>query len=458
MESEKKIIINETIDGKGVNDPKQETKKRNTDLPPVKRGDRYIWGIYIALLLISIIELFSASSTEVKGENVYGPLIRHSIFLALGFVIVIMFQNIHYKYFKNLSWVAGIVTILLLIWTIVDGTNVNGAQRAIEINGFSIQPPEIAKLTIVLLLASILSKNQGYKSINSKGVWQCALVVPIFCVFLIDNGLTNTLMIFCISFATFIIGGMEMKKIVMLLCIYFIFVGCYFGVKNIINDDEEEDTELVAEAEEETKKSGRSATWENRIARFMAGVSPGDAITDENRQPMYAHYAQANGGIWGEGPGNSMERSRLPLAFSDYIYSIIVEDTGIVGGLLLLLLYLLLLLRAGIIAWKCTRAFPCILITGCAVLITFQALVHIAINVGLIPVSGQPLPLISKGGTSVIVMSATIGLMLSVSRFAVQSKDIKEIAQEGKELPEDMQAMNMTQLTYNATKNGNKKN
>lgn len=146
----------------------------------------------------------------------------------------------------------------------------------------------------------------------------------------------------------------------------------------------------------------------------------------------------------GQGPGNSRESARLPLAFSDYIYSIIVEDTGFVGGSLLLILFLLLVARAGRIAYKCSRAFPAFLIMGCAVMIVFQALVHMAIVTGLFPVSGQPLPFISKGGTSVLVMSAAIGMMLSVSRFAVTTGNKKDIRAELKELPEDMQAANFS--------------
>ena len=167
-------------------------------------------------------------------------------------------------------------------------------------------------------------------------------------------------------------------------------------------------------------------------------------MTDLNRQEMLAKMSQANGGVFGKGPGNSRESARLPLAFSDYIYSIIVEDTGLFGGLFLLILYLMLLARAGRITFKLKRALPAFLIMGCAVLIVFQALVHMAIVTGLGPVSGQPLPFISKGGTSVLVMSAAIGIMLSVSRFAVTKNDKKEIKEELKGLPEDMRAANFS--------------
>lgn len=191
-------------------------------------------------------------------------------------------------------------------------------------------------------------------------------------------------------------------------------------------------------------RDGRMHTHEGRLKRYIRGVKPDDTIDDFNRQVILAKISQANGGMFGQGPGNSRESARLPLAFSDYIYSIIVEDTGFVGGAILLILYLLLLARAGRIAYKCSRAFPAFLILGCAVMIVFQALVHMAIVTGLFPVSGQPLPFISKGGTSVLVMSAALGIMLSVSRFAAHSGDSQHIRAEKNALPEDMQAANFS--------------
>ena len=211
-------------------------------------------------------------------------------------------------------------------------------------------------------------------------------------------------------------------------------------------DDKKSEFDAEAQSEQvaPTGNDGRADTHKGRISRFLEGVHPNDPIDDYNRQVVFAKISQANGGVLGQGPGNSRESARLPLAFSDYIYSIIVEDTGLVGGVCLLILYLFLLARAGRIAYKCSRAFPAFLIMGCAVLIVFQALVHMAIVTGLFPVSGQPLPLISKGGTSVLVMSAAIGIMISVSRFAVTNGNKNQIRQEIKELPEDMQAANFS--------------
>ena len=193
---ESQIIVNQTIDGQPADKSSAASKGKLADAPETRRPDPYIWGIYISLLIVSVIELFSASSTEIRGNDVYGPLIRHGIFLALGFGIVIVFQNIHYKYFKNLAWVAGIITLALLVYTMFAGANINGAQRAIIVGGITIQPPEIAKLSIVLLLSAIMSKHQISRGMDNKGIFLCALVVLIFCAFLIKNGMTNTILIF----------------------------------------------------------------------------------------------------------------------------------------------------------------------------------------------------------------------------------------------------------------------
>ena len=161
---------------------------------------------------------------------------------------------------------------------------------------------------------------------------------------------------------------------------------------------------------------------------------------------MYSYMAQAHGGISGVLPGNSRETSRLPLAFSDYIFAIVVEDWGLIGGIGLLVLYLALLGRAGAIAARCSRAFPALLVMGMAVMIVLQALFHMAIVTGVFPVSGQPLPLISKGGSSIIVTSIAFGIMLSVSRYAVQSNRQKDINAEILELPEELSAENRGKL------------
>lgn len=435
------VTIKNTVDGIAV-EPAVKEPKRRTTLKPQK-SDPYLWGIYITLLVASVIELFSASSSEVSGTNVYMPLIRHGIFLVLGLGIVLALQNTHYGYFSRLAWFGAVVSLGLLVLSNFFGVEINGAQRAIRIAGFTLQPPEIVKLTVVILLAKILGQHQEVRGVTNRGVFQAAAVVILFGALLWKNGLTNTILLFGVSLSMFLIGGMKWKKFGLVLLVYAFFGGCLFFMK-YTGEKSTGEFESIGQTTVVDKGIDRTGTQKGRIARFLAGVSPDDELNDENRQVIFAKIAQANGGLIGQGPGNSRESARLPLAFSDYIYSIIVEDTGFIGGVALLILYLSLLARAGSIAYKCRRAFPAFLIMGCAVLIVFQALVHMAIVTGLFPVSGQPLPFISKGGTSILVMSAALGIMLSVSRYAVTSSDSRQIKAELKELPEDMQAANFS--------------
>lgn len=450
--------LNPSVGGrKGASDVKAMNDAVNTSALVKKKGkpDPYIWGIYIALLVISVIELFSASSTEVSGANVYGPLIRHGIFLLLGFCLVIWLQKTPYTVLNKFAWAFAIVSLILLVFSSLFGAEYNGAQRAIRIAGMTIQPAEIVKLSVVVLLASILGKNQTIGGVRTQGVITAAVVVVIFGACLWRNGLTNTILLMAVSLCMMMIGGIQWRKLGIVVGIYAICGGALVGIKYITPSSTEFDR--AQERQEQISKSGggvvsnetskkidRTGTQKSRVRRYMEGVHPDDPIDDYNRQVIFSKFSQARGGLFGQGPGNSRESARLPLAFSDYIYSIIVEDTGFVGGAGVLILFLLLVARAGRIAFKCSRAFPAFLIMGCAVMIVFQALVHMAIVTGLFPVSGQPLPFISKGGTSVIVMSMAIGIMMSVARFAATGgDDSKKIRAEKAALPADMQAANI---------------
>lgn len=339
--------------------------------------------------------------------------------------------------------IMAVASLGLLVLSNFFGIEINGAQRAIKIAGFTIQPAEIVKYTVVVLLARILGREQTKGGISTKGVVSAAIVAVVFAACLWKNGLTNTLLLFMVSVAMFLIGGMRWKQFFVVMAIYIACGGALYFLK--YQDEKADAFDQVGKTEAVAKVSDdRTDTQKGRIKRFLEGVNPDDEIDDYNRQVVFSKIAQANGGVFGQGPGNSRESARLPLAFSDYIYSIIVEDLGLVGGIVLLILYLMLLARAGRIAYRCSRAIPSFMIMGCAVLIVLQALVHMAIVTGLFPVSGQPLPLISKGGTSVLVMSVAIGTMLSVSRYAVTTGDKKQIKAELKDLPEDMRAANFS--------------
>lgn len=393
-------------------------------------GDRFLWGIYLMLLCYSIVELYSASSSEIKGGHVFAPIIQHGIYLAMGFVLILVMSNIHYKIYRKTAVLFAILSVGLMIYTMVGGVIINGAQRAIRLGSFTIQPAEIAKLALVVVLAYVIAKHQMYKGVTNTGLFIALAVTALFSALLFKNGLTNTLLIVGTAFSMLIIGGLQMRKL-LLVVVVLVGVGLpIFGKKYGLFGSEKEGTaiEMMNNALNQNEVD-RTGTQINRIKYYKEGVKPTDKIDDANRQVMYSNFALAHGGVFGNGPGNSRENARLPLAFSDYIYSIIIEDTGIIGGIFLLIMYLSLIGAAGRIAVKCKKAFPALLIMGCAVMIVMQALVHMSIVVGIVPVSGQPLPFISKGGTSVLVMSAAMGMMLSVSKFAPRAnKNRKEEA------------------------------
>jgi cell division protein FtsW len=422
-------------------------------IKPKLRTDQHIWGIYISLLIISVIELFSASSQEVEVNDIYGPIIRHARFLAMGLVLMLVIQRFHFKYIFKLTplYVFGSIMAMILVMGV--GVKVNGAQRALQLGSIMILPAEFLKLAAALGIAYILSRNQmpGKRDVTTKGVVMSASLTLISAGLLFSHGLTNTLLIFAISMSMMLIGGVGMKKIGIVCAIYLVIGSAAMGYKLMQNKDAaptKEAIETAALNKEEVGASAgnRSSTWVARIQRHFRLNKAGDKIDDTNKQEQLSYIAQAHGGITGVGPGNSRENARLPLAFSDYIYAIVIEELGLVTGIFVLLCYIWLLARAGRVATQCKQTFPCLLVIGCAIYIVYQALFHMAIVTGVFPVSGQPLPLISKGGTSVIVTSLALGIMLSTSRHAAFKGDKEAIRRELNALPESIHNDNPSQL------------
>lgn len=432
----------------------QNSPTADTPKLPLPKADKYIWAIYIAILVISVIELYSASSREVTATNVFAPLLRHGQMLVLGAIFTILISRMHYRWLYPLTPIFVTLTILLGVYVLFKGDIINGARRSTTLLGIAIQPAELLKLAVVLVIARVMSRQQADRGVRTAGVAWSAAIVLLCGGLLFSQGLTNTLLLMGISFAMMLIAGVEWKKFFCVLLAYGVVGAGAMIMKHESKPDysPEEWTYITENGKDYSGKTvtiTRSGTQQNRIARWLGNDSVAkydEPITSENRQEQYSYMAQANGGLIGNLPGNSRETARLPLAFSDYIFAIVIEDWGFVGGLILLALYLWLLTRAGAIASRCSRAFPALLVMGMAVLIVLQALFHMAIVTGVFPVSGQPLPLISKGGSSILATSIAFGIMLSVSRFAVQSNKKREIDAEILTLPADMSAENPSKL------------
>lgn len=415
-----------------------------------RRSDPYIWGIIIILYIVSVVEVYSAISREITGGDVYSPIIKHALLLFSGFLITYVTSRVHYKWFKVMAYLMIPAAIVLLVCILFWGDMLNGAKRTITVWGVSLQGSEVAKVTIVLAMATVLAKSQIKRGVNTKGVVLVVVLVTIFSGLLFTQGLTNTLLFIGISVCMMLIGGVEWYKLGIIFLVYLVLALAVMQAKDILTESElfNKQEQTVQDGEKKDVLIQRSSTWKSRLEDFFDSTPEYEKeTTDANRQEHRAAMAMAHGGITGVGPGNSREASRLPLAFSDYIYAIIIEDLGfVVGGVGLLLVYLMILARAGLIARRCTKAFPALLVMGMAVMIVLQALFNMAIVVGVFPVSGQPLPLISKGGTSIWMMSFAFGVMLSVSRYAVKDTGANIKSERESGLPEDLQAANPTNL------------
>ncbi len=428
-----------------------------------KYGDPWIWGIFIMLIVISIVESYSASSREILDQGLYKPVIKQCAFLACGAGIAFWLRKVNYNnplFLYLMVPVLAIATVFSLLYVMKFGEIINGARRSMPVipGVFSIQPAEFAKLSIVTLLSYIFAKTQKNRDISNKGLMWAGFAVLIYGGLMIKSGLTNTLLLMCISLSMLLIGGAKFKKIIIVGICFVLMAGGFFIIKSHNEGKEQSFKEMQAStpglnakdmaqaAPAQKDKTDRTGLrWKRLKDWWYSDSLVYKPITAENQQEMFSRMAQAHGGMVGVGIGRSRECSRLPLAFSDYIFSIIVEETGFLGGLFVLLLYLSLLGRAAMIVRRSKRVLPSLLVIGMASFITFQALFHIAINVGLFPVSGQTLPLISKGGSSMLVICIAFGVMLSVSRTIANQGNKKDKAEEASVI-EGLDAANPTEI------------
>lgn len=416
----------------------------------ILHGDKYIWGIYICLCIISIIEIYSASSTlTYRLQDTLEPTIRHIQILLGGTALVLLVHNIPYRYFKLLPFALIPISILLLLYVMIFGESVNNAQRS----AFGIQPSEIAKIGVVVGVAYVLSLKQRANGVAPE-TFKLLLAISVPpCLLIFPENFSTSLLLATVVFFMMLIGRVELRKIFGALAIVVAFIAVLLFVVPIANDyvtpaekpGVEQSQNSVMKAT--SKVLGRLNTWIVRADRFLVDDGPDYLIKtdDSNYQEHHAKMAVANGGLIGVFPGNSRERDFLPQAYSDFIFAIILEETGFIGGVFVLILYLYLLIRTAIIAKKCTRAFPAFLVMGLSMLIVFQALINMGVSVGAFPVTGQPLPLISRGGNSAIACCLCFGMILSVSRFATVDEASKEDIVPDENIGEDIAAPNPNQ-------------
>ena len=360
-------------------------------------GDRVIWAVVIILSLFSILSVYSTSGILVirnPGNNAAYFVIRHAIFIIIGLGTIYFIQRIPYRYFSRASQWMVIISIPLLLATLFFGKNVNQASRWLElpIIGLSFQTSDFAKLALIMYVARQLSQKQNDIKDFYKGFLPVIIPIGIVCLLILPEHLSSALILLISCTVLMFIGRVNTKHLLLVGAGAILVMGIFVAIARL------------------TDRETRVGTWQSRINNFIESDG-------ENYQVEQAKIAIAGGGLFGKFPGNSTQRNFLPYSYSDFIYAVIIEEYGlIIGGIPILLLYLILLYRAGVIVRKSTRTFPAFLAIGLTTGMVLQAMVHMAVAVNLIPVTGQPLPFVSMGGTSMIITSINLGIILSVSR------------------------------------------
>ena len=419
----------------------------NKTIGNIFKGDKVIWMIFFFLCMISIIEVYSASSSlTYKTGNYMAPVIRHIGLLGLGLLTMICMLKVKCKFFKIVTPFMLGLSFILLLWVLVAGQSTNGASRWISLAGINFQPSEIAKGAVVLAVAQILSAMQTEHGAEKRAFKYILIVSGIF-VALIGLENLSTAMLLCFTIlCMMIIGRVPMRQIGKLVGTALIAICIIFASIMIVGKDkgdtakpENSLTEKVVQDEKEEtgvvdKLFHRADTWKARIDKWASSktIAPEDVDLDKDAQVAHANIAIASSNIAGNGPGNSVERDFLSQAYSDFIYAIIIEEMGIEGAIFVALLYIFLLFRAGRIANRCENNFPAFLCMGLAILLVIQALFNMLVAVGLAPVTGQPLPLISRGGTSTVINCLYLGIILSISRTAKKKEGAQNMPNSDK--------------------------
>jgi cell division protein FtsW len=378
------------------------------------KGDRVIWMAVLLLTLVSILVVYSSSNAlaqKSKGGNTEYFLIKHGLICLMGFVIMYVVHKVNYKIFSRLSQIGMIISIPLLLFTLIKGVSAGEANRWLEIPGIGLtfQTSDFAKLALIVYVARVLTLKQDQLTDFKVILKSIILPVSLICALIFPANFSTAALIFVTCLLIMFVGRVPMKFIGIIVgsCMLVAIIG---GSVIYVKPD----------------IMRRGATWKARIENFMHGDS------QSNYQSEQAKIAVARGFPVGVGPGNSTQRNFLPQAASDFIFAIIIEEYGSLMGLLLLFLYLILFFRAIRILRQAEKTFGGLLAVGLSFSLVFQAMINMAVAVNLFPVTGQPLPLVSMGGTSIWFTSIAIGIILSVSRQVYDKEEPQE--EEGGEL------------------------
>lgn len=379
------------------------------------RGDIYIWMVVCMLSLFGVLAVYSSTGTLAYAKqsgNTEFYLIKQGGMLLLGLFIMWLSHLVDYRYYSRLSQILLFIAIPLLFYTLVFGSNVNDARRWITLPliGLSFQTSDLAKLAIIMFIARFLSRRQDEIDNTKKTLWPIVASIIIVCGLIAPANLSTALVLFMTCMVLLFIGRIPIKSLLGLTGLAILFFAIMLAV--IMN----------------LPGQGRVQTWKARIESF---TDKKDATGSYQNQQ--AKIAIAKGGIFGVGPGKSTQRNFLPSPYADFIFAIILEEYGMIGGLFLIFLYLFFLFRCIRIVIKSPKAFGALLAVGLAFSLVIQAFINMGVAVNIFPVTGLPLPLVSMGGTSTLFTSLAFGIILSVSRH-IEGDDKEE---EDEQQPEE---------------------
>lgn len=376
-----------------------------------KYGDRVILIVFLSLCVISIITLFSASSSLAYSSREYtAPILRHVFFILGGIAVAGFIYFLPQQIVRIAGYLGLAVSVILLFYLAFFVHGEDDSSRWIDLGIFRFQPSEIAKLSLIIVVADLLSRIKESES-ERKYFWIIVVFVATICILVMISNLSTALIIGAVMFAMMFVANINWKYLLGIIGTLLIIALSGYGIAHKM-------------VEKNIGFSGpfrRVPTWVNRVDHFFEAKDNEqkfDKNAEGNYQPYYSQLAVARGSKSPIGvlPGNSVERDYLPQAFDDYVFAILVEESGIIGALFITLLYFLIIFRGGMLAYKSESSYVAILAMGISMMITFQAIVSMMVCVGIIPVTGQPLPMISRGGTSVIITSAYFGILLGISR------------------------------------------
>ena len=370
------------------------------------RGDKVIWIVTLLLVLISLLVVYTSSEqlANRRNQNNTYILFRHFVTIVFGLGAMILAANIKYQRYSRILLLFFWISLPLLLFTMFLGKYVNNAQRGIEILGMTFQTSDLAKVALVGFLARILTlRRDSLDNIKELIIYvMFPILVTVGLIF--KNNFSTAAMLFVTCVVVMFLGRIKLKYI-------FGFIGAV-GVAGAIAL-----LVLLAIKPADAKDTNRSKTWVARIERFFGAAGEEDEVQEDKfNQVLQAKIAIAGGSVLGKGPGKSTQRNVLQHAYSDFIYAIIIEEYGLVGGAFVLLLYLVLLFRATRIMKRAPQSYGGLLAMGLAFSLVFQAMLNMGVAVGLLPVTGQPLPFVSMGGTSLMFTGMSLGIIISVSK------------------------------------------